>query len=78
MTAHTARHAIQDKLAATVNGQLGVSIEATLRSADAWTICGSPADVIKACGWLVSAGLLRLDSIEHDAELDETFAYLSA
>ena len=72
------RHELQARFAATVNAAASVNVEATNRTESGWTISGSPADVDTASAWLVRNVGMVLDSIEYDAELDESFAYMTA
>ena len=80
MTGYEMVKAIEAKMARTINNELGVMIEVTMRSEDNWTVCGSEADVQRAVDWLLENTVMRAlqGEIEYDEELDEAFAYLQS
>ena len=61
----------------TIKGQTGAAVEWTFRTDDKFTVSGNPADVDAAVKFLAAHGIAKVESVEHDAELGETFAYLT-
>jgi hypothetical protein len=81
MKTHTApatMSALQEAFAGAIAKAAGVVVEVTSRGSDAWTISGAPAAAERAASWLIARGLLIEVSRTHDAELGETFVYLTS
>ncbi|WP_225547317.1 hypothetical protein [Chromobacterium violaceum] len=54
----------------------GSKVEWTFRTDTDFTICGEEQDVKKATEYIVKNKLAKLEQIDHDEVLNESFAYL--
>ena len=69
---------IANQIANKLNAEIGVSVDVTCRGTGKWTISGRHTDAIDAACWLIDKGLMTEESNVHDAEIGETFVYMTS